>query len=213
MRSMPGRSRRKCIVSILVIFAMLLFGDGYIIRPVWGAASEINEVVFSLDVKDQPLSSVLRTIHDQTGVNFSVTESAKNVPVTISLNKVPLLEGLNRVLKSTGISSHAVVSDNHKNISISIINKSNLASDRQGKPSGSETIQGTKADQSRSAVSDKDSPTPILPPTSPLQSRSDKNTIASPRSISPPPDPPLQREPNKDTIEDPSPPFPPLQRR
>ena len=136
MRCMPGGSQRKCIVSILVIFTVLLPLNGYIIRPVWGAESEINEIVFSLDVRDKPLSDVLRTIHEQTGFNFSVTESAKNVPVTISLSKVPLLEGLNRVIKSTGISNHAVVFDNRKNISIIIMGRSNFASDGQETPSG-----------------------------------------------------------------------------
>ena len=84
------------------------FGDLYCVTPFeWvhhqtrlGAESEINEIIFSLDVRDMQLSGVLRTIHEQTGFNFSVTESAKNVPVTISLSKVPLLEGLNRVIKN-----------------------------------------------------------------------------------------------------------------
>jgi hypothetical protein len=149
MRCMPGGSQRKCIVSILVIFTVLLLLNGYIIRPIWGAESEINEMVFSLDVWDMPLSGVLRTIYEQTGFIFSVTESAKNIPVTISLSKVPLLEGLNRVIKSTGISSHAVVFDNRKNISIIIIPMSNFASDGQGKPSESESIQGASADKFR----------------------------------------------------------------
>ena len=149
MRCLPGGSQRKCIVSILVIFTVLLSLNGYIIRPVWGAESEINEMVFSLDVRDKPLSGVLRTIYEQTGFIFSVTESAKNVPVTISLSKVPLLEGLNRVIKSTGISSHAVVFDNRKNISIIIMPMSNFASDGQGKPSESESIQSARADKFR----------------------------------------------------------------
>jgi type II secretory pathway component GspD/PulD (secretin) len=149
MRCMPGGSQRRCIVSILVIFSVLLPLNGYIIRPVWGAESEINESVFSLDVRDKPLSGVLRTINEQTGFNFSVTESAKNVPVTISLSKVPLLEGLNRVIKSTGISNHAVVFDNRKNISIIIMPMSNFASDGQGKPSESESIQNARADKFR----------------------------------------------------------------
>jgi hypothetical protein len=148
MRCMPGGSQRKCIVSLLVIFTVLLPLNGYIIRPVWGAESEINEIVFSLDVRDKPLSGVLRTIYEQTGFNFSVTESAKNVPVTISLRKVPLLEGLNRVIKSTG-RSHAVVFDNRKNISIIIMDGSNFTSYGQGKPSGSESIQGARADKFR----------------------------------------------------------------
>lgn len=231
MRCIPAGSQIKCIVSILVIFTVLLSVDGYIIRPVWGAESEINEIVFSLDVRDKPLSGVLRTIYEQTGFNFSVTESAKNVPVTISLSKAPLLEGLNRVIKSTGINSHAVVFDSSKNISIIILDRSNFTSNTQEKLSGSESIQGARADQSHLAVSDKNtiaSP-PFFPPVIPIQGAradqsrltvSNKDTIASP----PPPPPPLQSQgarvdqsrlpvSDKDMIASPWPPPPTLQRR
>jgi len=164
MRCMPLESQRKSIVSILVIFAVLLSLDGHMIRPVWGAESEINEIVFSLDVRDKPLSGVLRTIYEQTGFNFLVTASAKNLPVTISLSKVPLLEGLNRIIKSAGISNHAIVFDSRKNISIIIIDRSNLASNAQEKPSGGGSIQGVRADPSRLAVSDNDTIAKPPPP-------------------------------------------------
>jgi type II secretory pathway component GspD/PulD (secretin) len=124
---MPVVSKEKFIVIILIILSVLLSLAGYIIRPVLGAESKADEIVFSLDVKDKPLGGVLRSIYEQTGFNFLVTDTAKNLTVTISLSKVPLEEGLNRVIKSTGISSHAVVFDNRKNVSIIIIDGSKVA--------------------------------------------------------------------------------------
>lgn len=184
------KSQRKLITRIVIIFAFLLSLDGYLIRPLWGAESATNEIVFSLNVKDKPLSVVLRTIYEQTGFNFLVSAAAKNVPVTISLSKVPLQEGLSRVIKSAGISNHAIVFDSGRNISIIIIDGSNIASPAREKPpeGGSiqgGSIQGGRADQSRSAASDRT--TIAKPPPPEIFSRHGRQGNSQPEIASAPP--------------------------
>jgi len=164
MVGMPGRPQRKSIVCILVIFALLLSLDGDMIRPVWGTESEINEIVFSLDVRDKPLSDVLGTIYQQTGFNFLVTGAARNLPVSISLSKVSLEEGLNRIVKSTGVSNFSIVFDSRKNISIIIIDRSNLPLNAREKPSGGGGIRDARAGQSILTSADND---PVAEPPPP----------------------------------------------
>lgn len=153
----------KSIVSILVIIAVLIALDGYIIKPVWGAEADTDEIVFSLNVKDKPRSAVLRTIYEQIGFNFLVSEGAKNVPITISLSKVPLLEGLNQLIKSAGIGNHAVVWKSDKNISIIIINGSSIASNARERPYLGGSLQ-VAADQPRLTESEKDTIAKPSPP-------------------------------------------------
>jgi hypothetical protein len=159
---------KKFIVSILFTLAVLLFSDGYMNRSVWGAESEIDEIVFSLDVRDKPLSGVLRIIYEQTGYNFLITEAAKNLPVTISLSKAPLQKGLNQVINSAGIGNHAVVFDRSKNVFIIIIDGLSLASNVTEMRSGYGNIQDARAEKPHLIESEKNTiamhpPTEIFP--------------------------------------------------
>jgi len=131
MRWIPLGSQRKSFVSVMmIIVAVLLCLDGYMIRPAWGEEA----VVFSVDVTDKPLSSVLKTISKQTGYNFLISESIKNVPVSARLSKVPLEEGLNQIMRVEDIGSQSIIFDDNKTISIISVDKSSLVSNVREKP-------------------------------------------------------------------------------
>lgn len=130
-RLIPLGSKRKSIVSVMIIiFAVLLCLDGYMIRPAWGEES----VVFSIDVTNEKLGNVLRTIGKQTGFKFLISELVKNMPVSVSLSKVPLEEGLNRIMRVADIGSHSIIFDGGKTIYIRSFDNSSLASYAGQKP-------------------------------------------------------------------------------
>ena len=145
----------KSIIRILFTFAVLfsLNSSGYIIRLSWAAESETDKIVFSLDVKEKPLGTVLKTIYEQTGHEFLIKEAIKNVPITIRLSNTPLQEGLNRILKAAGVTNHALVFDPRKRISIIVI-EANIGSSFQEKSFRADSIQEPKLDQHPAALDD-----------------------------------------------------------
>ena len=145
----------KSIIRILFTFAVLfsLNSSGYIIRLSWAAESETDKIVFSLDVKEKPLGTVLKTIYEQTGYEFLIKEAIKSVPITIRVSNTPLQEGLNRILKAAGVTNHALVFDPRKRISIIVI-EANIGSSFQEKPFRAGSIREPKLDQHPAALDD-----------------------------------------------------------
>jgi hypothetical protein len=153
----------KSIIRTLFIFAVLFSLNicGYITRPGWAVESETDKIVFSLDVKQKPLGTVLKTISEQAGYEFLIKEALKSVPITIKVSNTPLEKGLNRILKAAGVTNHALVFDPRKRISIIII-EANIGSSSQEKSSIVGSIQKQKSDQHPGARDDMEK-VPIPP--------------------------------------------------
>jgi hypothetical protein len=113
---------RGRLFSYLVVFFLLGLGGAIptILSPTpcWGSESGEGPVVFSLDVKDEPLGEVLKKISKATGYEITIATEYTKIPITARLQGVGVEKGLNRVLKDF---NHAlVVIDAEKKISVKV---------------------------------------------------------------------------------------------
>jgi len=118
-------SKKRHLSPLIVFFLLFLWGTISINLyplPCWSANKELNPVVFSLNVKDEPLKEALKKISKSTGYRITVSENWASLPVTAQLKNLTVEEGLKRLLK--GLNHSLVIQDIEKKISIKIINVS-----------------------------------------------------------------------------------------
>jgi hypothetical protein len=77
----------------------------------WGADKESSDPAITLDVKNEPLRSVLGNISKTTRWKINAPDLWMEKPVTQTLNKVTLEEGLRSVLKSAGVENLLLMYD------------------------------------------------------------------------------------------------------
>jgi hypothetical protein len=77
----------------------------------WGSALESVAPAITLDVKNEPLRSVLGKISKTTRWQIKAPDKWMDKPVTQTLNKVTLEEGLRSVLKSAGVENLLLMYD------------------------------------------------------------------------------------------------------
>ena len=135
---------RNSIVRNLIILGVFVCFNISIVGLTWGAEPPSNETVFSLNIKEKPLETVLKAISEQTGYVFLVSYALKSAPVTIAVSNIPLEDGLKRVLKSVGVTDHALVFDNRNRISIIIPEGAISSSNYQERYSETGIIQDQK---------------------------------------------------------------------
>jgi hypothetical protein len=83
---------RGRLFSYLVVFFLLGLGGAIptILSPTpcWGSESGEGPVVFSLDVKDEPLGEVLKKISKATGYEITIATEYTKIPITARLQGV-----------------------------------------------------------------------------------------------------------------------------
>lgn len=102
MATMP----KQPIKSIIFVFVMLLAGllsAGLPAAYCWGADKTSENSTITLDVKNEPLRSVLEKMSKTTRWKIQAPDKWMDKPVTQTLNKATLEEGLRSVLTSAGI--------------------------------------------------------------------------------------------------------------
>ena len=118
-------SKKRHLSPLIVFFLVFLWGTISInLYPMhcWSANKELKPVVFSLNVKDEPLSEALKKISKATGYRITVSENWASLPVTAQLKNLTVEEGLKRLLK--GLNRSLVIQDTEKRILIQILNRS-----------------------------------------------------------------------------------------
>jgi len=87
-------------------------------HQVWGAVVNHDKLQFSLDVKGEPLSLVLKKISKLTGYNITVNKKWADLPVTATLTDTNLHKCLKNILRKTN--NTVVINENEKSISIDV---------------------------------------------------------------------------------------------
>ena len=107
-------AKRRWLFRYLGVFLLLCLGAiSTILSPMPCTGSESGEepTVFSLDVKDEPLTEVLNKISKLTGYEIVVAGRWAYLPITVSIKNASIHEALNRVLRKF---NHTIVVDDSK---------------------------------------------------------------------------------------------------
>ena len=114
-------AKRRWLFRYLGVFLLLCLGAiSTILSPMPCIGSESGEepAVFSLDVKDEPLTEVLNKISKLTGYEIVVAGRWAYLPITVSIKNASIHEALNRVLSKF---NHTIVLDDiQKKVVVSI---------------------------------------------------------------------------------------------
>jgi hypothetical protein len=86
--------------------------------PCWGSHGTIENAVFSLVFKDEPLCDVIQKIADATGYEIRLNASCADLPVTAVLRHVNIHEGLRRILNQ--LNHSIIINDTDKKVSLII---------------------------------------------------------------------------------------------
>lgn len=105
----------KYLISIIKI-GLALFWVSWLTAaltstPCWGADESAAQAMITLDVKNEPLRSVLGKITKATKWKIKVPDQWLDKPVSQTLNYVTLEEGLRSVLKNAGVENLLLMYD------------------------------------------------------------------------------------------------------
>jgi hypothetical protein len=81
--------------------------------PAWGTDKSAAQATITLDVKNEPLQSVLGKITRKTGWKIKVPDKWLDMPVTQTLNKATLEDGLKSVLNNAGVVNLLITYDEY----------------------------------------------------------------------------------------------------
>ena len=93
----------KVITLVFVVFLVGLFSANLTTDYCWGSDKESADPAITLDVKNEPLRTVLGKISKTTRWQIKAPDKWMDKPVSQTLNKATLEEGLRAVLKSAGV--------------------------------------------------------------------------------------------------------------
>lgn len=99
---MPKHSIEIIKIGLLVLCAGLLLAN-LAATPAWGADQSVAEATLTLDVRNEPLRSVLGKITKTTRWKIKVPDQWLDKPVTQTLQNATLEEGLKSVFNSAGV--------------------------------------------------------------------------------------------------------------
>ncbi|OGP82574.1 MAG: hypothetical protein A2V87_10560 [Deltaproteobacteria bacterium RBG_16_58_17] len=105
---------KQSIAIIKIGFAVFfvgLFSANLIATPCWGSDNVSANPMITMDVKNEPLRSVLGKISKTTRWKIKVPDKWMDKPVTQTLNKVTLEEGLRFILKDAGVENLLLIYD------------------------------------------------------------------------------------------------------
>jgi hypothetical protein len=105
---------KRPITFIMLVFAVLLVGipSAHLTTDCcWGSDKESAGPAITLDIKNEPLRTVLGKISKTTRWKINAPDLWMDKPVTQTLNKVTLEEGLRSVLKGAGIENLLLMYD------------------------------------------------------------------------------------------------------
>jgi hypothetical protein len=91
------------IVFVFVVLFVELFSANLPTDYCWGSDKESADPAITLDVKNEPLRTVLGKISKTTRWQIKAPDKWMDKPVSQRLNKATLEEGLRAVLKSAGV--------------------------------------------------------------------------------------------------------------
>jgi len=97
---------KQPLTLVMLFIAVLLVGflaANHTTDYCWGSDQESVAPAITLDVKNEPLRSVLGKISKTTRWQIKAPDKWMDKPVTQTLNKVTLEEGLRSVLKNAGV--------------------------------------------------------------------------------------------------------------
>ncbi len=107
---MPKQSITMIKIGFAV-FCVGLLAASLTATPCWGADKVAANATITLDVKNEPLRSVLGKITKATRWKIKVPDKWMDKPVTQTLNKVTLEEGLRSVLNNAGVENLLLMYD------------------------------------------------------------------------------------------------------
>ena len=108
---------KKIYLLFLFFFVTMLPSDTFN-HPSWGAAVSSEPPDITLNIKDEPLISVIEKISKATGYQIIINEKWSDFLVSASIKNVPLHDGLRGILSNL---NHAIiVNDIEKKLSIII---------------------------------------------------------------------------------------------
>lgn len=96
---------------VIVVFLAGLLSANLTTDYCWGSDLESVAPAITLDVKNEPLRSVLGKISRTTRWQIKAPDKWMDKPITQTLNKVTLEEGLRSVLKSAGVENLLLMYD------------------------------------------------------------------------------------------------------
>ena len=105
---------RQPITTIIFVFVVVLVGLLSANLPAaycWGSDKTSANSTITLDVKNEPLRSVLGKISKTTQWKIKAPDKWMNKPVTQTLSKVTLEEGLRSVLRNAGVENLMMMYD------------------------------------------------------------------------------------------------------
>ena len=114
-------AERRWLFRYLGVFLLLCLGAiSTILSPMPCIGSESGEepTVFSLDVKDEPLTEVLNKISKLTGYEIAVAGRWAYLPITVSIKNASIHKALNKVL--SGFNHTIVVDDSKKKVTLAL---------------------------------------------------------------------------------------------
>jgi hypothetical protein len=104
------------IIMGLAVFGVVLLSAHLTATPGWGADKAVAQATLTLDIKNEPLRSVLGKITKTTKWKIKVPDKWLDKPVTQTLNKVTLEEGLRTVLNNAGIENLLLLYDEERKV-------------------------------------------------------------------------------------------------
>ena len=108
----------KTIFVLVLLYFMMMLPTVTITHQSWGAAVSPEAPVLTLNIKDEPLKTVIEKISKATGYQISINEKWSDFLVTASIKDVSLHESLRWILANL---NHAIiVNDIEKKLSIII---------------------------------------------------------------------------------------------
>ena len=99
------------IMFVFVVFLVGLPSANLTTTYCWGSDKESAGPAITLDVKNEPLRSVLGKISKATRWKIKAPDKWMDKPVTQTLNKVTLEEGLRSVLRNAGVENLMLMYD------------------------------------------------------------------------------------------------------
>jgi hypothetical protein len=104
----------------------------------WGAAVSFDASVLTLNIKDEPLKTVVKKISEVTGYQIFIDEEWGDLLVTASLKDVSLYESIRRIL--TNLNHTIILNDIEKKLSVTIYDRRVPAKNHKKVDSGSRQV-------------------------------------------------------------------------
>lgn len=144
-----------------VMFAFVVFLVGFLSADLtpdycWGSDKVSTNPTITLDVKNEPLRSVLGKISKTTRWKIKAPDKWMDKPVTQTLNKVTLEEGLRSVLRSAGIEDLLLMYDENIKV-VTLFDTESPQKQAAGRPPAPAQVNPQPA-----VVSATNEPDPIL---------------------------------------------------